>query len=119
MARAMLMAITTSKMAVMSTITNNVRFIFIKSFRFSSFRLQVRLQGKSVASCKFVTAICRGIGPPCNLFDCRLNNDFPQGKDVVFGLSEGRVGVKVEVAFGVCGYRVVFAVPLQEGGDQV
>ena len=119
MARAMLMAITTSKMAVMSTTTNNVRFIFIKSFRFSSFRLQVRLQGKSVASCKFVTAICRGIGPPCNLFDCRLNNDFPQGKDVVFGLPESRIRVEIQVAFGVCYRGVVLAVPLQEKGNQL
>ena len=73
-----------------------------------------------MASCKFVTAICRGRGgPACNLFYLRLNNDFSQGKDVVFGLSEGRVGVKVQVAFGVYNGRVVFAVPLQEGGDQV
>jgi hypothetical protein len=37
----MLIAITTSKMAVINTTTNKVRFIIIKSFRFSSFRLQV------------------------------------------------------------------------------
>ena len=72
-----------------------------------------------MASCKLVIASCWAIGPTCNLFDLRLNNDFSQGKDVVFGLPESRVRVKIQVAFGVCYRGVVLAIPLQEGGNQL
>ena len=70
-------------------------------------------------SCELVTATCRAIGPTCNLVDLRLNNDFSQGKDVVLGLPESRVRVKIQVAFGVCYRGVVLAVPLQERGNQL
>ena len=70
-------------------------------------------------SCELVTATCWATNPACNLFDLRLNNDFSQGKDVVFGLPESRIRVEIQVAFGVCYRGVVLAVPLQEKGNQL
>lgn len=39
-----------------------------------------------------------------------LNNDFSQGKDVVFGLAQGRVGMKIPVLFRSIGNGGIYLV---------
>lgn len=53
----------------------------------------------------------------CNLFSRKLNNDFSQGKNVVFGLPQSRVRMEVQITFGKCYRNIVFVVSLSEKGD--